>query len=233
MTPLTPGRRRGFEYLDDPAVARDVRLRSQRDVVRSNTLLGGARALMRELRRALPAGGEATLLDVGTGLADLPRRAARLAGQRGVTLTTIGCDASAPLLEAARGALTHAVCADALALPFRTASVDLVVCSQLLHHFERDDAIRLVREMRRVARRAVIVSDLRRSWIAMAGFWLVSFPLRFHPVTRHDGALSVLRGFTAAELADIVSRGAGGEARVRRHAGFRLTARVSAEASIR
>ena len=27
----------------------------------------------------------------------------------------------------------------------------------------------------------------------MAGFWLVSFPLGFHGITRHDGVLSVLR----------------------------------------
>jgi hypothetical protein len=107
-----------------------------------------------------------------------------------------------------------------------TGSVDLVVCSQVLHHFERDGAVRLVREMRRVARRALIVSDLRRSWIAMTGFWLVSFPLGFHPVTRHDGALSVLRGFTAVELGDIVRAGAGAVPRVTRHPGFRLTATV-------
>lgn len=230
MTLLTPARRRGFEYLDDPGVPAATRLRSIRDVVRSNTLLGGANALMREVARALPGAGAVTMLDVGSGLADLPRRAVRLAEARGVRLETIGCDAAQALLVAARGDLTHAVCADALALPFRTGSVDLVVCSQLLHHFERDDAVRLVREMHRVARRAVIVSDLRRSWIAMAGFWLVSFPLRFHPITRHDGVLSVLRGFTADELRGIVREATGAAPRVRGHPGWRLTAYAPARA---
>jgi hypothetical protein len=75
-----------------------------------------------------------------------------------------------------------------------------------------------------VARRAVIVSDLRRSWIAAAGFWLVSWPLGFHPVTRHDGVVSVLRGFTSAELARHVRDSTGRDADVRRHPGFRLTA---------
>ena len=58
----------------------------------------------------------------------------------------------------------------------------------------------------------------------MAGFWLVSFPLRFHPVTRHDGVLSVLRGFTTRELAAIVGEATGHPPRVERHLGFRLTA---------
>ncbi len=230
MAILTPARRRGFEYLDDPAVPAAVRERSLRDVVRSNALLGGRRALLAALRGVLPAaGGALTLLDVGTGLADLPRRAAGAAARRGTPLTTIGYDASESLLRADRARLAHAVCGDALALPFRTGSVDIVTCSQLLHHFAHGDAIRLVRELHRVARRAVIVSDLRRNWVAAAGFWLLSFPLGFHAVTRHDGTLSVLRGFTASELSAIVREATGRVPRVERRLGFRLTAACTAD----
>ncbi|MHB1863020.1 MAG: methyltransferase domain-containing protein [Gemmatimonadaceae bacterium] len=222
---LTPARRRGFEILDDPATPGPLRERSQRDVARSNAVLGGARAVLRELRATLPrAGPVPTLLDVGTGLADIPARASRHAG----ALTTIGYDVAESLLAAARGRMTHAVCGDALALPFATGSVDVVICSQLLHHFVRDDAVRLVRELHRVARHAVIVSDLRRSWVAAAGFWVVSFPLGFHPVTRHDGVVSVLRGFTAGELASLVRDATGATPHVRRHLGYRLTAVWSA-----
>ncbi len=222
---LTPARRRGVEILDDPATPGPLRERSQRDVVRSNTVLGGTRAVLRELRAALPRAGPApTLLDVGTGLADIPARASRHAG----ALTTIGYDVAGSLLAAARGRMTYAVCGDALALPFAAGSVDVVICSQLLHHFVRDDAVRLVRELHRVARHAVIVSDLRRSWMAAAGFWLVSFPLGFHAVTRHDGVVSVLRGFTAGELAALVRDATGATPRVRRRLGYRLTAVWSA-----
>lgn len=227
MTSLTPARRRGAEILDDPATPPAVRERSQRDVVRSNTVLGGARAYRLAVRRAMPAVGACTLLDVGAGLGDLPSRAAADARRNGVSLTTIVTDRMEGLLRAGRAGADHAVCADALALPLRTGGADIVTCSQLLHHFERPDAVRLVREMHRVARRAVVVSDLRRSWIAAAGFWLVSFVLRFHRVTRHDGTLSVLRGFTAPELAGIVHDATGAAPDVRRHLGFRLSATVT------
>ncbi|HEU4990458.1 MAG TPA: methyltransferase domain-containing protein [Gemmatimonadaceae bacterium] len=227
MPPFTPARRRGAEILDDPATPPAVRERSQRDVVRSNTLLGGARAYRLAVRRAMPAGSACTLLDVGAGLADLPARVAADARSAGGSVTTIAADRVEGLLRAGRARADHAVCADALALPFRDGGADIVACSQLLHHFERADAVRLVREMHRVARRAVVVSDLRRSWVAAAGFWLVSFPLRFHRVTRHDGALSVLRGFTAPELAGIVRDATGAAPDVRRHFGFRLTATVA------
>jgi SAM-dependent methyltransferase len=219
---LTPRRRRGVEILDDPAVDPAVRERSINDVTRSNRWLGGLRAAMAEVRSVLRETGNATLLDVGTGLGDIPGEVMREI-PNGVV--TIGVDEARSLLVAARRRMTYGVCADALALPFRDASVDVVMCSQVLHHFEFEDAERLLREMNRVARVAVIISDLRRSWIAAAGFWLVSFPLRFHPVTRHDGVVSVLRGFTSTELRKIVRSATGAVPMVSRRLGWRLTAR--------
>src|SRR5262249_30176654 len=149
----------------------------------------------------LPA--TASLLDVGTGLADIPHHAARALEREGITLTTIAVDEACSLLVSARDRVDHAVCADARRLPFRDHSIDIVACSQLLHHFDFTGAEQLLRELSRVARHAVVVSDLRRSWVAAAGFWVVSFPLRFSPVTRHDGTLSVLKGFTSSELTDL------------------------------
>jgi len=204
----------------------EVRRRSIGDVTRSNRWLGGLRAAVAELRRVLPTlGPDATLLDVGTGLADIPRDSASAAAARGTRLATIGVDRSWSLLSAGRAHTSQMVCADARALPFRDRSVDVAMCSQFLHHFEEGDAEHVVRELDRVARRAVIIADLRRSWIAAAGFWLVSFPLRFHPVTRHDGVVSVMRGFTAFELRRIVLAATGATATVSRYSGFRLTAR--------
>src|SRR5262249_61450111 len=81
----------------------------------------------------------------------------------------IGIDEAYSLLDASRSRLDAGVCARALELPFRDHSIDLVMCSQILHHFDDDGAGEFLREMHRVARRAVIVSDLRRSWSAAAG----------------------------------------------------------------
>jgi SAM-dependent methyltransferase len=214
---LVPARRRGVEILDDPGVDPAIRQRSIDDVTRSNRILGGLRAALLALQPVLREG--ATLLDVGTGLADIPG-----AVRSKAKVTTIGVDEARSLLVAAKSRLDFGVCANALALPFRDRSIDVVMCSQVLHHFEDHDAERLIREMNRVARDAVVISDLRRSWLAAAGFWLVSFPLRFHRVTRHDGVVSVLRGFTAADLRRLVRNAVGIEPAVRGRLGFRLTA---------
>jgi SAM-dependent methyltransferase len=222
---LTPRRRRGFEHLDDPATDPALRERSLRDVRRANVMLGGGWAVLSEVERLIPSlGSDLTLLDVGTGLADIPAAVRRLANRSSVGLTTFGVDEAESLARASRGLLNGSACADARRLPFADASVDLVTCSQVLHHFADEEIPAVLREMSRVARRAVIVSDLRRSWIAASGFWLASWPLGFHPVTRHDGVVSVLRGFTPAELATQVRGATGRDATVRRHLGFRVTA---------
>jgi SAM-dependent methyltransferase len=224
---LTPARRRGHEILDDPSVDPALARRSLHDVALANRLFGGRRAILREVRalmRALPSGRPIRLLDIGTGLGDIPSAASRLAAGTDRRLETIGLELEPLLASEAQKVCDMAVAADALALPFADGSIDIVTCSQVLHHFEDDAAQRLLRECTRVARCGVVIGDLRRSWFAVAGLWLSSFALGFHPVSRHDGVVSILRGFTRRDLTLLVE-GATGLRPVVRHAlGWRVTA---------
>jgi 2-polyprenyl-3-methyl-5-hydroxy-6-metoxy-1,4-benzoquinol methylase len=223
---LTPQRRRGYEILDDPQVDDVVRARSLSDVARSNSIFGGARAVQAELATVLGTirKSSVSLLDVGTGIGDIPALAVRSWRTRGMTIDAFGVDLSPGILRRARDAGLTPVCADALALPLASKSVDVVICSQTLHHFESRNAIDVLRELDRVARVRVIVSDIRRSWLAAAGIWLASYPLHFHPVSRHDGVVSVLRGFTPEELGQLVYKATEQRPVARRRLGFRTTA---------
>jgi SAM-dependent methyltransferase len=227
---------RGREILDGTDVDPRDRERSHRDIERANLLFGGRRAAIRALRPLFdelvksgaqrPAGlpPHATLLDVGTGLADLPWRAREIARRRGLRLYTIGVDGVPGLARAASLRVNAAVCGDALALPLADRSIDVVLCSQLLHHFEHERALWLVSELDRVARARVVLCELRRSWLAAGAFWAASVILRFHPITRHDGTISVLRGFTEGELGGMVVTATGVHPAIRRRLGYRLTA---------
>jgi ubiquinone/menaquinone biosynthesis C-methylase UbiE len=178
-----------------------------------------------ELAAILPElSARATLLDVGSGVGDIAAEARDLARNRQIDLSLFTIDMAEPWAVASRARAGNAVRGSATALPFADRSVDIVLCSQTLHHFDDTSASCVLRELDRVARRQVVVSDLRRSWLAACGFWLVSWPLGFSPVTRHDGTLSVLRGFTAAELAHHVQQATGRRATIRRRLGWRLTA---------
>lgn len=222
---LTPRRHRGTEILDGRDVSLQLRTRSHRDIAVANALFGGTRALLAALGDCadrLPR--DASFLDVGTGTGEATAHAARFCASRGITLRTIALDVDPALAAHARRHAQHGLCASALQLPLADRSVDVVACAQVAHHFEGDALVTLLREMHRVARHCVIVSDLRRSWLAVGGLWLASFPLRFHPVSRHDGIVSILRGFTVAELEALVYDSCDARAEVRRRLGFRLTA---------
>lgn len=214
--------------LDDPAVDPSLALRSLRDVALANRLFGGRRAVLGALGAALRESSsprdELTLLDLGTGLGDIPAAAAALATREGRVLRTIGLELAPRLAAAAQARCTHALAADALHLPFADHSIDIVTCSQVLHHFDGEEADRLLQECTRVSRRRVIIGDLRRSWLAVAGLWSASFALGFHPVSRHDGVVSVLRGYTRDELDHLITRATGIAPHVFTGLGFRVTA---------
>lgn len=220
-----PPRLRGIEILDDPGVSGDLMNRSMSDVARANVLFGGRRAAIAELRPVLATmGRRGSMLDVGTGRGDIPAAARVVAKQLGVELWTIGFDMSLPLLGENRESNDVVAQGDALRLPFQDRSVDVVMASQILHHFQFDDAVTVVREMNRVAGKRAIISDLRRSFFAAAGIWMASFPLGFHPVSRRDGVVSVMRGFIPNELSKIVKAATGVVPDIRHRLGFRLTA---------
>lgn len=221
----TPTRRRGIEILDDPSTDPALAVRSLHDVAKANRLFGGRQAIIAELNRLVPPNATTiSLLDIGTGLGDIPAAASAALQRRNVSVNAIGIELDQALAREASRRCTRAVVGSALHLPFAAASIDFVTCSQVLHHFTGDDAVGLLRECTRVARRAVIVGDLRRSWFAVAGLWASSFLLGFHPVSRHDGIVSILRGFTVDDLGDLVRTSTGIGPRVQKRLGWRVTA---------
>jgi hypothetical protein len=226
----------GTELLDDPrADPRAVR-RELRDIARLNGLFGGTRAVVRELetifekgKREAGRGKSATwtLLDVGTGLGDIPRAAAAAARRRGITLRLIGVELNRAAAAAAREMdgvdQLKLILADGGALPLRPRSVDIVIVSQVLHHLPRDVAVRWIATFGSLARRAVILADLRRSRVAMLALWFASYPLGFSGVTRHDGIVSLRRGYTRREFNEMLVEAAVGPV-ARRRPGFRIVA---------
>ena len=199
----------GAEVLDDPRADPAAVRQTLRDIVRLNRLFGGTGAVIWGLRRIFERGmpnaerGTAerwSLLDVGTGAGDIPVAATRLARRYGIELVPIGLERIPTAAHAAREAGVAAVLGDASALPFAPCSVDVVIASQVLHHVPRETAVRWIAALNRIARRAVVLADLRRSRPAMIGMWLAAFPLGLHQTTRHDAVLSLRRGYTRREF---------------------------------
>lgn len=213
-----------LELMDSPVDATEELERNFADIAFANRWLGGFAPLRREVHRL----DARSVLDVGCGRADLPLRLVSDAARRGIDLHVTCLDHSEQILALARRRtgndprLTF-VRAEGAQLPFGDASFDVVTCTLTLHHFEPDAAIALLRELRRVARTAPVVIDLRRSVVALAATLLYAWVCARSPITRHDAPLSVRRAYSPAETLAL-ARAAGWSApHVRGEAFFRMT----------
>jgi SAM-dependent methyltransferase len=205
------------ELLDAVLPTAEVR-RSLADLRLVNRRLSPRRALLDAVAPHLPPGGR--LLDVGCGSGDV---AAYLCERLGRPLAAVGVDLKPLHLADAPRAIAR-VAADVRRLPFADRSFDVVTASLFLHHFDSPEPGRLLRELARVARRAVVVSDLRRARVPFL-FGLAAFPLLFRsPVSVHDGLVSIRRGFREAELRTAFAQAGLADVAVRRHFPYRLLA---------
>lgn len=216
------------EYLDAPIHDPAELEASLEDVAAVNRWLGGRRALLAHLAPLLSPDHPTTLLDAGTGSADLPRAIARWARRHRRPIHLLALDLNEQTLAIAR---RQSACwpelrfarADARSLPLPDAAVDVALLSLTLHHLEGEDQLAALRELGRVSRRAVLVGELERNVPAYLGARLLSATLwRTNRLTRHDGPVSVRRAFTPGELLALARAAGLAHPRVYRHPLFRL-----------
>jgi hypothetical protein len=196
----------GTELLDDPGADPGVVTQSLRNIARANFWFGGLAAVRYGLARILrdTPPGPVALLDVGTGMGDIPAMAREWGRRNGWAIQPVGLELHSAAARLAAGQRLPMVLGCGGDLPFRTGSVDVVVVSQLAHHLDEAGCRALFLECSRVARRGVVIADLHRSRAAGIGFWFGSRLLGFDAVTITDGLTSIRRGFTVPELTALV-----------------------------
>jgi 2-polyprenyl-3-methyl-5-hydroxy-6-metoxy-1,4-benzoquinol methylase len=195
------------ELLDDPAPMAEL-AESLRDVERLNALFAGRRVTLNGVQRLLAEVDPTrpiTVLDVGTGSADIPRALVRWARKHRRGVRVIAMDLDASVLQVAAGTTAaypeiSLVRGDALALPVRSESVDIVISALVLHHLEPADAAAFLAEMDGAARIGFVVNDLTRGRLALAAVWIATRLLARSAMSRHDGPLSVKRAYTRDEM---------------------------------
>lgn len=193
------------ELLDSGSLSQEQVERNLADLARLNRLPGGTSASVAAIRRLLDGADDATILDAGTGRADMPTAfAAR--GWR-----SVGLDRNPKVLASARRASDHEpsveiVDGDVRSLPFADGAFEVAHASLLIHHFDPDEAVTALRELARVGRRGIVVNDLRRGILPLAATWAMIAAAGRSPVTRRDGMVSVRRAYTLRELDELLAR---------------------------
>lgn len=203
MTASFARRHDGPELMDseDPPSPELARTLAELDVI--NTFLGGHATTCAALDALVPP-GRRTLSVLDVGCAD--GRAAVViqdwARARGLEAEVHGIDLSATSIGLAaarrRPGLSFSR-RDLFELP-QTPSYDVVHAGLMLHHCPGSSAGRALRAMFGLARLGVAVNDLHRHPAAYHGVSLLTRAFSRDRLIRHDAPLSVLRGFSRAEL---------------------------------
>jgi 2-polyprenyl-3-methyl-5-hydroxy-6-metoxy-1,4-benzoquinol methylase len=160
--------------------------------------------------KTLPLSQNISILDVAYGDGDLLRAIARWAVRRKRNVILSGIDLNPRSAAAARAATP----ADTQ-IAYHTGDVffyqpeipvDFIVSSQFTHHLTNEDIIRLLRWFDKTAIRGWYITDLHRHILAYYGFPILARLLRWHEIVRHDGQVSIARGFTGAEWQALVDK---------------------------
>jgi SAM-dependent methyltransferase len=160
------------------------------------------------------------LLDVGSGSGDVPVALRRALGGG---LAAAALDIKLLHLQAAPRELLRVV-GDARRPPFAPGTFDVVTASLFLHHFDEAALPDLLRGLYALARRALVVNDLRRARVPYV-FGKAVFPLLFKSrVSVEDGLISIRSSFREADLRAAFSAAGVPAVRIERTWPYRLLA---------
>ncbi|MEN3973286.1 methyltransferase domain-containing protein [Sphingomicrobium sp. XHP0235] len=218
-------RRVAEEMMDDPALDADTYRDVVHDLARVNTVTLARRPTLDFVKRAVGARRQFRLLDVGYGDGDMLRAVARWAERRSLDADLVGIDLNVRSLAAAREATP-----EELAIDYQTGDYaalgdepfDLIVSSLVAHHMTRAELLSFLTFMDRHARLGWFVNDLHRNAVAYMGWPLLAAAMRWHPIVRHDGRVSIARSFRTSDWEALLAEARIEGARTRRVFPFRL-----------
>jgi 2-polyprenyl-3-methyl-5-hydroxy-6-metoxy-1,4-benzoquinol methylase len=213
------------ELMDDPALDAGTYTRVLHDLARVNTITMARRPTLSFLERAVGKRRNFKLLDVGFGDGDMLRSIARWARKRGISAQLVGVDLNTRSVAAAREATPADLTIDYRAGDYANLAGegwDCVVSSLVAHHMTRPQLVAFLRFMDREARAGWLVNDLHRHAFAYTGWPLLAGLMRWHPIVRHDGHLSIARSYRPEEWQPLLAETGIEGARVSRVFPFRL-----------
>jgi SAM-dependent methyltransferase len=208
------------ELLDDDLGTAAEIAGALRDLRRINRWFGGMRTTTTLLGRVALERGcrKLSILEVGAGAGDVPLAAQRVLAEDGIGLQVTLLDRLWSHLPCGGAA---SVAGDALRLPFRDGTFDVVSCSLLAHHFEPGTLVNFASESLRVCRHAVLINDLIRSRLHLLLVYL-GLPLFSSRITWHDAPASVRRAYTCDEMRALLADVGAIKVDVSRHYLFRM-----------
>lgn len=192
------------EWMDVADEASTELERDLQNLASLNRRFGACRLVTDRLAPLLRRREPLRILDLATGGGDIPRALVQQARALQCPVALTAVDKQAATIRIAgkfsEGFPEIKFVQDDIVDFCPSQPVDIIMCNLALHHFEESDVIRILRQARQTAARAVLITDLRRSRVAQAAIFGVTGLFYRDPMTRHDANLSAVRAFSYAEL---------------------------------
>ena len=207
------------ELLDTDCGSPEEIAASIRDLVNINRWFGGissGTAMLEEVAAKLNR-SRLSVLEVASGSGEVSRLVAERLAKKGVELKVT-------LMDRARSHLGNhfpSVAGDAVAIPFRDNSFDVVSCNLFAHHLSAPQLLQFAREGVRASRAAFLINDLIRNPLHLALVY-AGLPLFSSRLTWHDAPASVRQAYTVAEMREMLGAIPNASLSISRHYLFRM-----------
>lgn len=193
------------ELLDSPNVPTRLLLQNLRELDFLNRKTGGHSISLEGIKQLLKDKSRVYhIADLGCGSGDWLRYTALWARKNGFNVRLTGVDKKKDAI--------HYLERESSSFPeikgftgdyrefLNKSTVDVFHCALFCHHLNNEEFVELLGQMSTLASVGFVINDLKRNRMAYYGAKAFTQIFRGSPLSKHDGPVSVLRGFTKKEL---------------------------------
>ncbi|MNI31409.1 hypothetical protein D3C73_852930 [compost metagenome] len=143
-----------------------------------------------------------TIMDIGSGSGDVNRKLLRWASKNQIQMNIILVDITEEACEQARLMYQDDERVQVIKrnlFDLQENQADIVTATQFVHHFPSEELPQVVKKLLAVSRFGVVINDIHRHWIPWLAVWIMTHIISRNRYIRHDGPLSVAKGFRRSD----------------------------------
>ncbi|RUT35730.1 methyltransferase domain-containing protein [Paenibacillus zeisoli] len=200
------------ELMDDFSMGGEELSEALQHLRRLNRIFPAAAPTLHGVDKLWQANGrppKLSILDVGAGSGDINTKLLKWADRKGISLQITLVDMTVEACEEARRLFREeprvkVIQGNVKDLDERAA--DIVTGSQFIHHFDGEELVDMVAHMLQASRYGIVINDIHRHAVSYTAVWLMTRLISRNRYIRHDGPLSVAKGFKGRDWRELKAK---------------------------